>query len=105
MQPDPQLIDTMVKTIVEAVHPKRIILFGSAARGQMGPDSDYDLLVVMPDGSPRRSTAQRLYGSFWGLGASKDFVVATENDLLEQKDEVGSVIKAALEEGRTLYDA
>lgn len=45
------LLDELVKRTVEAVRPLRIILFGSAARGEMGPDSDIDLLVVMPEGS------------------------------------------------------
>ncbi len=43
-------IEVLVRHIVEAVRPRRIVLFGSAARGQMGPESDLDLLVVMPDG-------------------------------------------------------
>jgi predicted nucleotidyltransferase len=50
MHCDPQLLDGLVRRIVQAVHPLRIILFGSAARGQMGPHSDLDVLVVMPDG-------------------------------------------------------
>lgn len=51
----------LVRRIVQTVQPKRIILFGSAARGQMGPHSDLDLLVIMPDGTHRRQTAQTLY--------------------------------------------
>lgn len=61
MQPNPQLIEELVRRIVEFVHPLRIILFGSAARGEMGPDSDFDVLVVMPDGTHRRRTAQEIY--------------------------------------------
>ncbi len=51
MQPDTRLLEELVQRIVEAVHPLRIILFGSAARGEMGPNSDLDVLVVMPDAS------------------------------------------------------
>ena len=57
MHPDPQIIDDLVRRIVEVVHPRRIILFGSAARGDMGPDSDIDILVVVPDGTHRRAGA------------------------------------------------
>ena len=50
----PAMIDRMVQRIVKKFHPERIILFGSHARGQAGPDSDVDLLVVMPmDGCKR----------------------------------------------------
>ena len=41
------VLDALVGRIVEAVHPRRIILFGSAARNEMRPDSDLDVLVVM----------------------------------------------------------
>jgi predicted nucleotidyltransferase len=49
-----QTVDRIVRRIVEAVHPLRIILFGSRARGDARPDSDLDLLVVMPEGTHRR---------------------------------------------------
>ena len=60
MQPDANVIDQLVERIVEVVNPLKIILFGSAARGEMGPDSDVDVLVVMPNGVHRRRTAQHL---------------------------------------------
>ena len=50
-------IEELVRRIVDAVHPLRIILFGSAARGEMGPHSDIDVMVVMPEGTERRDTA------------------------------------------------
>ena len=56
MQPDQQALDELVTRIVEAVHPLKIILFGSAARGEMGPDSDVDVMVVMPEGTHRLDT-------------------------------------------------
>ena len=68
MHPDPQAIDELVRRIVEAVHPRRVILFGSAARGEMGPNSDLDILVIMPDGTHRRRTAQEIYRRMWGFG-------------------------------------
>ena len=58
---DPEFLAPVVKRIVEAVHPSRVILFGSAARGESGPHSDLDLLIVMPDGIHRRQTARRIY--------------------------------------------
>jgi predicted nucleotidyltransferase len=53
MQPDPQILNDLVRRIVEVVQPQRIILFGSAVRGDMRPDSDIDILVAVPDGTHR----------------------------------------------------
>lgn len=102
---DQQLLDRLVGRIVETAHPRRIIVFGSAARGQMGPHSDLDLLVVMPDGVHRRQTARRLYRALAGLGISKDIVVVTESDVRQFSDEPSLVIRPALREGRELYRA
>ena len=67
MQPDANIIDQLVERIVEVVNPLKIILFGSAARGEMGPDSDVDVLVVMPNGVHRRRTAQHLHIEMRGI--------------------------------------
>jgi predicted nucleotidyltransferase len=45
---DPTLAE-IVRRLVAAYQPERIYLFGSVARGEAGPDSDYDLLVIVPD--------------------------------------------------------
>ncbi len=100
-----QELDKLVQRIVEAVHPLRIILFGSAARGEMGPDSDFDLLVVMPDGTHRRHTAQHLYGTIRGIKVPYDILVATPSDLEEHKDNIGLIYRTVLSEGRELYAA
>lgn len=105
MQPNAQMLDELSQRIVETVHPLRIILFGSAARGEMGFDSDLDVLVVMPDGIHRRKTAQKIYRHLWGLGFAKDIVVVTETDVREHGANPYMVIKAALEEGREIYRA
>src|SRR5438874_2153874 len=105
MYPDPQAIDELVRRIVEAVHPQRVVLFGSAARGEMGPHSDLDVLVIMPDGTHRRKTAQEIYRRMWGFGFAKDIVVVTESDVREYGTNPYMIIKNALEEGRELYHA
>jgi len=105
MRPDPQGIDELVRRIVEAVHPLRIILFGSAARGDMGPDSDVDVLVVVPEGTHRRHTAQFLHTRFAGLGLSfgVDVIVATPEDLERYKDDIGFIYHTVLQEGKLIY--
>jgi predicted nucleotidyltransferase len=105
MHPDPQAINELVRRIVEAVHPRRVILFGSAAKGEMGPNSDLDVLVIMPDGTHRRQTAQEVYRRMWGFGFAKDIVVATESDVREHGTNPYMIIKDAWEEGRELYHA
>lgn len=105
MEPDPKVIDDLVRRIVEIVNPLRIILFGSAARGEMGPHSDLDVLVVMPDGVHRGKTAQDIYRKIWGFGFPKDIIVVTESDVIQYGSNPYMIIKNALEEGREVYDA
>ena len=105
MQLDPKVIDELVRRIVEVAHPLRIILFGSASRGDMGPDSDLDVLVVVPDGTHRRHTAQRIYRNMIGFGLAVDVVVATESDLRQYSDNFSLVYYPALREGREIYAA
>jgi len=105
VQPDPTLLEELVRRIIAVAHPRRIILFGSAARDDMGPDSDLDVLVVMPDGTHRRRTAQEIYRNMWGFGFAKDIVVVTESDVQEYGSNPYMIIKNVLEEGRELYRA
>ena len=105
MQPNSRIIDLLVKEIVETVNPLKIILFGSAARGEMKQDSDIDLLVVMPEGVHRRRTAQLLYRQISGLGVPFDILVATPEDLEKHRDNIGLIYRVVLQEGREIYAA
>jgi len=98
-------IEHLVSLIVAEAHPLRVILFGSAARGDMTPDSDIDLLVVMPDGTHRLHTMQRLYARVRGVTLPFDILVATTSDLEVHGDALGLVYRDALREGRELYAA
>ncbi len=100
-----RVLDEVAKRTVQAVQPLRIILFGSAARGTMGQDSDLDLLVVVPDGVHRRRTAQAVYKSLRGIGFAKDVVVVTESDVKEYGDNPSLIIYPALRQGKELYHA
>lgn len=103
MQLDQKVIEELVRRIVEVAHPLRIILFGSAARGAMGPDSDLDVLVVVTEGTHRRQTAQRIYRHMIGFPLAVDVVVATEEDLRKHKDNFSLVYYPALREGKEIY--
>ena len=98
-------LDLIVQRIMDVFHPLRIILFGSAARGEAGQDSDIDLLVVMPDGTPRLATAEKLHMRMFGIPAAIDFLVATPSDLERNRDNIGLVYRTILQEGRELYAA
>lgn len=97
------LIDDLVVRIVRAVHPLRIVLFGSAARGEMGPDSDIDIMVVMPDGTHRLNTTRHLYRHIVGLGFPVDIVVATPSLLEQHKNNIGLIYRTVLAEGKIVY--
>lgn len=104
-KPDPKLLDDLVRRIVEVAHPQRIILFGSAAREEMGPNSDLDVLVVVPDSVPKRKTTQQIYVNMRGFGFAKDIIVATVSDIVNYGSNPYLIYKQALEEGKVLYHA
>jgi predicted nucleotidyltransferase len=104
-RPDSRVIDLLVQRIVDIVHPLRIILFGSAARGEMHLDSDIDVLVGMPEGVQRRRTAQLLYRQIRGGKVPFDILVATPGDLVRHKDNIGLIYRVILREGKEIYAA
>jgi predicted nucleotidyltransferase len=95
----------MTEAIVSIVRPRRIILFGSAARGEMTEHSDLDVLVVMRNGVHRNRTCDRIYRKLRGIGFAKDIVVVTENDVILYRDNPYTIIYSAIKEGRELYRA
>ena len=96
------LLQEIVRRIVEVATPERIILFGSAARGEMGPDSDVDLLIVKAD-IHRRKTAQQIEVGLGDMVIPTDIFVATPEDLERHKDTIGLIYRSALAEGKTVY--
>jgi predicted nucleotidyltransferase len=91
------------RRIVRGFKPDRIVLFGSQARGQARPDSDADLLVVMPEASRRRDTETAIYAALSGIPLATDVIVTTSQDLARDADLVGSVLRPAMREGITIY--
>lgn len=103
--PDRAILDELVRRITTSMQPLRIILFGSAARGEMGPNSDLDLLIVVPNGSDCRALARTLYRRLRGLGYAKDILVVQESDVENHGDNPFLIIYSALREGKELYHA
>ena len=103
MKPDAKELEELVRRIVTKVSPLRIILFGSAARGEMGPHSDVDVLVVVSDGSNCREIARTLYRQLRGLHFAKDILVVQRRDVEQYRDNPYLVIHTALSQGKELY--
>lgn len=102
---DPVLAE-IVRRLVEAYQPERIYLFGSKARGDAGPDSDYDLLVVAPDDAPaERRDSKLAYQVLWGTRAATDVIVWEKSRFERRSRVVCSLPATVLREGRVLYAA
>jgi predicted nucleotidyltransferase len=93
----------ITRRIVDGFNPLQLILFGSRARGDARWDSDYDLLVVMPDGNDRRETAMAIRRSLADMPLGKDVLVVTP-DLIDRPGMIRSLLNHAFAEGRTLYE-
>lgn len=105
MKASEQTLNEIIRRIVEIARPQSIILFGSGARGEMGPDSDLDLLVIVPHHVHQRKTAQTIYRQLIGVGFAVDIIVATAEDIARYGESDGTVLQAALHEGTVLYAA
>jgi predicted nucleotidyltransferase len=99
------ILDEIIRRVVEVAAPDRIILFGSAARGEMGPDSDVDLLVVKSGVAHRRRLAQQIELGLFGVPVPTDIIVVTPEDIEAYGDRVGTIIAPALREGKEVYAA
>ena len=93
----------IVKRIVETAQPEKVILFGSTARGDAGPHSDMDFLIIKST-SGRRELINKIRRALYGLDVSIDLVVATPEDVERFKDSHALIYKPALKDGIVVYD-
>ncbi len=96
-------IDRMVKRIVNKFHPEQVILFGSQARGDAGPDSDIDLLVVMAVEGSVREKRLEIALALPDLPIPVDVVLTTPAEFAWRRDVVGTIEWPATREGKVLY--
>ena len=90
----------------DAYQPQRIFLFGSVARGEAGPDSDYDLLIVVPDDvPPDRQDSDLAYRALRGTGIAADVIVWKRSAFERRKHVVTLLPATVLREGRLLHAA
>ena len=99
-----KIIQKMVSLITKNFHPEKIILFGSYARGDAGPDSDADLLIVMNSGKNRRLRKIEILSNLAGIGLPKDIIIVTPEELEKYADEIGTIVYPAVREGKILYE-
>jgi len=99
----PRLLKDIIARIVAAARPERIILFGSAARGTMGPNSDVDVLVVKGGKYDRGELTTAVYRRLYGADAAVDVVVVTPEEIERYRDTPCLVIYPAMREGRVVY--
>lgn len=96
----------MVERLIDAYRPERVYLFGSVARGEAGPDSDYDLLIVVKDEAPLEQRDSALaYEVLRGTGIAADVLVWTHTRFERRKQVVASLPATVLREGRLLHAA
>ena len=96
-------VQALVDQIVAEADPLRVILFGSRARGTARPDSDIDLLVVMPDGTDRRRAMVQIASRLPIGNVDVDLLVTTPETLDRHRDNPGLVYRTILRSGRDLY--
>jgi predicted nucleotidyltransferase len=99
----PGHIDRLVKRIMEKFRPEKIILFGSHARGEAGPDSDIDLLVVMAVEGSVSEKGLEISLALPDLPVPVDVIVTTPEDFAWRKDVVGTIEWPAAREGKVVY--
>lgn len=102
---DPKFVAEIVRRVTSAARPERIILYGSAATGQMAPDSDIDLLVLERAPFDPRAEQIRVRAALRGLGKAFDIVVMRTERFEASKDIIGGLAYPASKYGRVIYEA
>lgn len=100
-----KLVGEIVKRILDAAEPQRIILFGSAATEQMTKDSDIDLLVLESAPGDSRRESVRIRRAVRGLGYPFDIIVMAAERFEESKNVVGGIAYPANKYGKVIYEA
>lgn len=98
------LLEHVTKTIVERFRPRRIMVFGSHARGEAGPDSDLDLFIEMD--TPRRPPERAIeISKAFGLRPwPMDIVVYTPEEVRRLRRINGTLLSVIEREGKVLYE-
>ncbi len=102
-RPTSDTIDLAVRLLVEVAHPRKIILFGSYARGDETPDSDVDLVVILPSVHNHFSEMIRLRRTLREIRMPIDVLVYSDEDVRTRGTWSGTALYEALHTGQVLY--
>ena len=102
--PNDNLIDDIVRRIVETAQPDKIILFGSRARGDARPNSDFDVLVIKESSEPRYRRSVPLYVALADVPAEVEVMVYTPEEIDEWRQVSQAFVTTAVREGTTIYE-
>ena len=100
---DQAVLAEVIRRIVEVADPERIILFGSAARGDMTGHSDLDLLIIK-EGGDALDLMGRIYMRLHGVETAVDALVVAPEDVERYKNSHALVFRPALQEGKVIYE-
>jgi len=98
------VLDVTVARILDAIHPDRIILFGSRATGSSRPSSDFDILVIKDSQEPRFRRSAPLYRLLADVPAEFDILVYTPAEVEEWAEVPQAFVTHAIRTGRVLYE-
>ena len=102
---DEQTIQKAGRLLVAAAPPgSGVILFGSHARGEAGPDSDLDFLVIEPEVKHRHQEMVRLRDALRELPGSIDVLVTSRKAFEEWRETPNNVLYGAWKEGRIIHE-
>ena len=102
---DESMVKEIVHRILSVATPDKIILFGSAATGQMARDSDIDLLIIEADPGDRREKYVRIRRALRGMGYPFDVLFISTQWFEESKDVIGGIAYPANKYGKVIYEA
>jgi predicted nucleotidyltransferase len=100
-----QVLADIIQRVVAVAQPNKIVLFGSAARGEMGPNSDIDLLIIKGGKYHRGRLTTTIYRQLSDADADVDVIVVTPEEVERYRDIPCLVICPALREGMVVYGA
>jgi len=102
----PEKVQAAIQKIIETSQPRKLILFGSYASGNMHPNSDLDVLVITGNEieNPRRESA-RIRRALKGIVMSIDILVVSENKLKELASTPGLIYREAIKNGKVVYES
>ncbi|ABS54885.1 DNA polymerase, beta domain protein region [Methanoregula boonei 6A8] len=102
---DPRELGEIIRNIVACAHPEKIILFGSGARGEMGPSSDIDLLVIKDGEFDPGALTEEIYMHLVGIGRAVDVIVISSRDAERYRNSPYFVVYPAFRQGTEVYHA